>query len=107
MSFKEALEKDKAVFMNESEFAIPVVYKKKGFPDLSVSGVFSNQDGFESRPGAVGQTGLLVLWVSSVPKPEYGDIVVIDGEDWRVEPNIKGGDDSWILEVSRNIRPRF
>ena len=110
MSFKEALERDKAVFMNQEEFAIPVTYKRKGLPELTISGVFSHQEGFDTdryRGGAVSQTGLLVLWVSDLAKPEYGDVVTIDGEDWKVMPNIRGGDTSWVLEVSKNLRPGF
>jgi len=107
MGFKEALEADKAVFMNHDEFAIPVTYKRKGSPDLEISGVFSNQDGFDSRPGSVGRTGLLVVWVSDLAKPKHGDVVVIDEEEWTVMPNIKGGEISWILEVTNGLRPRF
>ena len=110
MSFKEALERDKAVFINEEEFAIPVVYKRKGLPDLAISGVFSHQEGFDTdryRGGAVSQTGLLVLWVSDLAKPEYGDLAIINGEEWKVMPNIRGGDISWVLEVSKNLRPGF
>lgn len=110
MGFKEALEADKAVFMNQEEFAIPVTYKRKGFSDLSISGVFSHQEGFDTdryRGGAVSQTGILVVWVSDLAKPEYGDVVTINGEDWKVMPNIRGGDISWVLEVSKNLRPGF
>ena len=107
MNFREALEADKSVFMNESEFATPVIYRKKNQPEKTVSGVFSLQDGFDSRPGTVSQTGLLVVWVDDITSPEYGDVFVVNGADWEVMPNIRGGEESWILEVANKIRPRF
>ena len=107
MNFREAMAADKAVFMNESEFAVPVTYRKKGSPDVIISGVFSLQDGFDSRPGTASQTGLLVIWVNDIAKPEYGDAVIIDGKEWKVMPNIRGGDISWVLELSNDMRHRF
>lgn len=107
MNFKEAFEADKAVLMNQEEFAIPVEYISKAGGSKNITAVFNQGSSLDTgyRGGAVGEAATLVVWTSDVPAPQHGDVAVIDGVSWKIMKKLEGDSLSWTLDISNNLRP--
>ena len=103
MNFKDQIKADQAVFFNPDELADTVTYNTASTP---IPAFFD----FETGAGIPAEVAFLYVKMSDVPDPQYRDVFLKDGKEWRVfRDQNKGGvavpvNDLWRIKVTAGER---
>ena len=85
------------------EVGEPVIYRPKDLPSVETMGVSSLEQNLSggNNPASIGELSLLR---AKVGVPKYGDLVVLDGRQWRVIRILRSDPNVVTVEIRNDER---